>query len=67
MDFSSRFLNPEVLVFCIPLLAIIIGGIIAIISIFNRHRERMRMIDQGIHPDYPPEEIEEENVRETEV
>ena len=60
MNFTSKVLSPEVLVFCIPALGIIVGGIIAIIHMFQKHRERMHMIDRGIHPDYPPEEIDEE-------
>lgn len=52
--------EPETLVFLIPMLAILVGGIIAIVKILIRHRERMTLIEHGIHPDYPPEESPED-------
>ncbi len=52
--------EPEIMVFAIPIIAILVGGIIAITKILMSHRERMAMIQHGIHPDYPPEEEEPE-------
>jgi hypothetical protein len=52
LEFLSR---PEVLVFMIPIVAIVTGGVIAVVKALIRHRERMTMIEQGLHPDYPPE------------
>jgi len=49
----SRFLEPQVLVFMIPITAIVIFGGKAIIDAFHRHRERMEMIRAGMHPDHP--------------
>ena len=50
------FLRPDTIVFLIPISAILVGGIIAIVKILIHHRERMTMIEHGIHPDYRPEE-----------
>ena len=52
------FSRPETLIFGIPLAAIVVGGILGIVKILIRHRERMAMIEHGLHPDHPPEEIE---------
>ena len=43
-------------IFCLFGLPIAAGAVIAIISVCFRHRERMAMIQQGIHPDNPPDE-----------
>ncbi len=51
--------RPDFVVFLIPISAIFIGGIIAITKIMITHRERIAMIERGIHPDYPPEEEDE--------
>lgn len=51
----SRLLEPDKLALMIPIVAIIVGGIIGIVAIIFGHRERMAMIDRGIHPDHPPE------------
>jgi Flp pilus assembly protein protease CpaA len=53
------FLNhPDTLVFMIPIAAILVGGVIGVAKLVIRHRERMAMIERGIHPDRPvdPEE-----------
>lgn len=51
-----RLLEPEVLVFMIPIVAIFCGSIISIIKRSHKHRERMTMIAAGMHPDFPPDE-----------
>jgi hypothetical protein len=48
-----------ILVFAIPILAILCGGAVAIVKVLIRHRERMSMIEQGLHPDFPPGEAAE--------
>jgi len=53
--------RPDTIVFMIPIVAILVGGIIAIVSMWMNHRERMGMIEQGIHPDHKPEEDEEDS------
>ncbi len=48
------------LVFSIPIVAIIGGCVTAIVKMLITHRERVKMIEHGIHPDYPPDEDEED-------
>jgi hypothetical protein len=40
-------------VFAVPVAAIIVGGVIAIISMVHKHQERIAMIERGIDPDLP--------------
>ena len=49
-------LNPRTLGMMIPLVAIIVGGVVLVTKAVIRHRERLAMIEKGMHPDYPPEE-----------
>ena len=57
-DIWRRILDPSILVFLIPIVAIIAGATIKIVKMVHRHNERIAMIQQGIHPDYPPEDAE---------
>jgi hypothetical protein len=57
IDWSRVLSEPGALVFCIPIVAIIVGGIVTLVKVVIAHRERMAMIEQGIHPDHPPEEV----------
>ncbi len=52
----SHLIRSDTLAMMIPIGGIIVGGIIGIVAIIFRHRERMAMIDRGIHPDHLPEE-----------
>lgn len=52
--FKELLLFPEALLIAIPILAIIMGGVIAITKLVIRHRERMAKIQMGIDPDAPP-------------
>jgi len=54
----ERILQPQILIFLIPIIAIITGGIIKIVKMLITHHERIAMIQHGIHPDYPPENDE---------
>lgn len=54
VEFFSR---PETLAIGIPLLGILVGGIVAISKLLMRHRERMAMIERGMHPDFPDEQV----------
>jgi hypothetical protein len=38
-------------VFAVPVAAIIVGGVIAIISMVHKRQERIAMIERGIDPD----------------
>jgi hypothetical protein len=52
-----RFLNnPDTIVFLVPIVFVLVFGIVAITKLLIRHRERMAMIERGMHPDYPPEQ-----------
>ena len=42
--------------FLVPIVAIISGVTFVIVKKVFAHRERMAMIERGIHPDYPPED-----------
>lgn len=54
----TRILNPAILPFVVAIVAIVVGGAVSIVKQIIRHRERIAMIDMGIHPDYPPLEDE---------
>jgi hypothetical protein len=56
--FWRRLLDPDVVVFLIPIVAIIAGATIKIVKMIHAHNERIAMIQQGMHPDYPPENDE---------
>lgn len=64
-------LKPEVMALAVPILGIAVGGILGAISIISkailRHRERMAMIERGMHPDLvvDSEEIVEEPAART--
>jgi len=49
----NDLLSPAVLIFLIPIVAIIVGGIVAIAKLLIRHRERLAMIERGMNPDFP--------------
>ncbi|MEW6743846.1 MAG: hypothetical protein AB1486_13910 [Planctomycetota bacterium] len=48
-------LNPATLALLIPIAAIVVGGIVAVVKAAIRHQERMAMIERGMHPDHPGE------------
>jgi len=39
--------------FLIPIVAIVVGGSIAIIAMVHKHQERLAKIERGIDPDRP--------------
>ncbi len=45
----------------IPVVAVVSITTIVIVKKAFTHRERMAMIERGIHPDYPPENEEIQN------
>ncbi|MBN1417244.1 MAG: hypothetical protein JXP34_00620 [Planctomycetes bacterium] len=53
LSIFDLFHNPATAVFLIPIAAIAVGGIIAIVKLQMTHRERMAMIERGMHPDAP--------------
>ncbi len=52
-NWAALLFNPVFLVFLIPILAILVGGITTIVKQLIKHRERMAMIEQGMNPDWP--------------
>jgi hypothetical protein len=54
---QNLFNNPGslfwVCIMAIPVTAILVGGIQSITSSLIKHRERMAMIERGMHPDGP--------------
>ena len=51
MTWLNVISRPETLVFLVPIAAILMFGMMGIIKILIKHRERMAMIEQGMHPD----------------
>ena len=40
-------------VFLIPIIAILVGGVIAVLGMMHKHQERLAKIERGIDPDVP--------------
>ena len=51
MELMDRFLGLGP--FLIPIVAIIVGGAIAIVAMVHSHQERIAKIERGIDPDAP--------------
>jgi hypothetical protein len=39
--------------FLIPIVAVIVGGVIAVVAMTHAHQERLAKIERGIDPDMP--------------
>jgi hypothetical protein len=60
----SEFIRFDGLLYLMIIIAILMGGIMGIMKLCMIHRERMAMIERGIHPDGKDEESPlSENVR----
>ncbi|HEY4759122.1 MAG TPA: hypothetical protein VIH42_00940 [Thermoguttaceae bacterium] len=58
-DFFYRLIEkPDFLALMVPIVAIVGGITLVIVKRAFSHRERMAMIERGIHPDFPPEDEE---------
>ena len=44
---------PGILALSIPIVAIVTGGVVTIARMMIKHRERMALIEMGMHPDFP--------------
>ena len=55
MDFNT-LLRPEISVFVVAVVAIVVCGVVQITKTVLRHRERIVMIQNGMHPDAHAEE-----------
>jgi hypothetical protein len=51
MTLLDRILDPAILIFLIPIVAIISGCVISVTKTIVRHRERLVMIENGFDPD----------------
>ena len=51
MDFFSLLSNPATAVFVVAAVAIVVTGVVKIVALCLRHRERVEMIRNGMHPD----------------
>ena len=38
----------------VPIVAILVGGVIAVVGMVHRHQERLARIERGIDPNAPP-------------
>jgi hypothetical protein len=61
-----ELLRAEIMPFLLAAVAILVGGAVTITKAVIRHRERIAMIQQGIHPDYPPGTTDEVKTPNTE-
>ena len=60
MNWNDLITVPGI-IFLIPIVAIICGSVTALAKMCFQHRERIALIEQGLHPDYPPEDDLDEN------
>ena len=51
MDLYGLFHNPATAVFVVGAVAIVVIGAVKIMTLYFRHRERVEMIRNGMHPD----------------
>jgi hypothetical protein len=60
IDWSRLFEQPDTLYVLLSVVAIVAGAVVlvVIVKFLITHRERMAMIKHGIHPDYPPDDID---------
>ena len=56
VSLARRLLEPDVLGCMIPIVAIVTFGGVRIVKSLIAHRERMSLIEMGLHPDHPPED-----------
>ncbi len=52
-SWSELFRHTELFGIMIPLVAILAMAVIVVTKLAMRHRERMAMIERGMHPDNP--------------
>ena len=54
MRLMEKLLQPDTMVFLVAIVAILVCGLLAVTKLVIRHRERIAMIEQGMHPDERP-------------
>lgn len=67
MSVIELFSDPGRIAVMIPIVAVVTFGAVAIVNAVIKHRERMAMIEMGIHPDHPALDEEPADVRETQA
>ena len=50
-SFFMRLLNPALIWVLIPITWLVLTSVVEVLKLAQRHRERMALIQQGIHPD----------------
>ena len=55
MNWLAPLLTPELIWVFVPITAIIGGITLALVKSTHSHRERMALIESGLHPNFPPE------------
>jgi hypothetical protein len=60
MDLLDRILRPDILGVMIPIIAIVSFFALLLGRRIITHRERMAMIERGMHPDRPYEDYDDE-------
>ncbi len=64
MEVLSRLLRAEVLIFAIPIVAVVMVFGTKMFNRFLEHKERMAKIDAGIDPDAGDEDEEEDELED---
>jgi hypothetical protein len=59
-------LRPDILIFMIPIVAVVVWGCVQIVKMFIEHRERIAWIEQGLDPDAPHAPLSEDDLSEPE-
>ena len=57
---QSNLLDEDTLALMIPIVAVLAVAIVGLVAVIFRHRERMAMIERGMHPDDLPGEVDPE-------
>ena len=53
MEALVSFLKSDYVWVLVPVVAIVMGGIVAVLKLVHRNQERLAMIERGMHPDVP--------------
>ena len=62
MEWVKIIFSPAVVWVLIPLTVLTFLGLQQLAKLYFNHQERMALIDQGIHPDDPTQEAEQESL-----
>ena len=62
-SWAGMFLRPESAVFVVAVVGIVVLGVVGLVKALLRHRERIAMIQNGMHPDAYTDEEGEQGAR----